>query len=401
MENLLSKLKKLSKKQLAIGVFILFLILGGGVIFAQQKAIEGRKAETTEIIKKNTTQLKQLTQQIQGYYLKGGYLKKTVTQSVLKDLEQSLAKQKLDEPTKAYNTQYQSVETALKQLSENFLIQTKINALFEIKTPVIVEKTVKKDGVIVDNLKTDIINDINAPKVDNEWSQSIETLKTEALNQVNQIESATKLVNDLFQDNKPQDNEAGYNQAIAEVNKIRNEASKKKLSDKLSQVKKVVDEANKKEAEAKQAVQKQEAEQAAASSGGTAVQGSDGSWSVQTSSGQVVAPSQAASGNYNSGSTSGNSSNTGNSSAGSATSSVPSTPSTPSQPSQPSTPSAPTIVAGAVGNSGMLFNSENEAIAWADSQTWNESSQWYLKAGRVVDVVYSDGSRKWTVDFHN
>ncbi|HFC9437393.1 TPA: peptidoglycan-binding protein, partial [Enterococcus hirae] len=66
----------------------------------------------------------------------------------------------------------------------------------------------------------------------------------------------------------------------------------------------------------------------------------------------------------------------------------------------PSQPQAPTIVVGQIGNSGMVFNTHDEALAWGEQQALDRDSQWYMK-GFVADVIiYSDGSQKYTVDFY-
>lgn len=91
---------------------------------------------------------------------------------------------------------------------------------------------------------------------------------------------------------------------------------------------------------------------------------------------------------------------------------------TPSQPNQPnnggsqggntgtttpSKPQAPTIVAGKVGNSGMIFNTVKEAIDWGNDQLDDPNSEWVSKGyTRFVGgpIIYSDGTIKYTVDFY-
>ena len=91
---------------------------------------------------------------------------------------------------------------------------------------------------------------------------------------------------------------------------------------------------------------------------------------------------------------------------------------TPSQPNQPnnggsqggntgtttpSKPQAPTIVAGKVGNSGMIFNTVKEAIDWGNDQLDDPNSEWVSKGyTRFVGgpIIYSDGTTKYTVDFY-
>ncbi|EMF0421925.1 LysM peptidoglycan-binding domain-containing protein [Enterococcus hirae] len=66
----------------------------------------------------------------------------------------------------------------------------------------------------------------------------------------------------------------------------------------------------------------------------------------------------------------------------------------------PNKPQEPTITVGKVGNSGMVFNTADEALAWGNKQVDDVNSQWFGK-GFIADVIiYSDGSQKYTVDFY-
>lgn len=69
-------------------------------------------------------------------------------------------------------------------------------------------------------------------------------------------------------------------------------------------------------------------------------------------------------------------------------------------PEQPEKPQEPTIVAGKVGNSGMIFVTENEAYDWADQQTSDHNSVWFNKGFVVSPIIYSDDSQKYTIDFY-
>ncbi|MBD9940681.1 LysM peptidoglycan-binding domain-containing protein [Enterococcus faecium] len=69
-------------------------------------------------------------------------------------------------------------------------------------------------------------------------------------------------------------------------------------------------------------------------------------------------------------------------------------------PEQPEKPQEPTIVAGKVGNSGMIFITENEAYDWADQQTSDHNSVWFNKGFVVSPIIYSDDSQKYTIDFY-
>ncbi|ELB81136.1 TPA: hypothetical protein IX699_000285 [Enterococcus faecium] len=87
---------------------------------------------------------------------------------------------------------------------------------------------------------------------------------------------------------------------------------------------------------------------------------------------------------------------------------------TPEEPSNPgggdqggnggtTTPEEPTIVAGEVGNSGMIFDTVEEATAWGNAQLDDPNSEWVAQGytGFVGGpIIYSDGTTKYTVDFY-
>ncbi|WP_279257248.1 LysM peptidoglycan-binding domain-containing protein [Enterococcus faecalis] len=84
---------------------------------------------------------------------------------------------------------------------------------------------------------------------------------------------------------------------------------------------------------------------------------------------------------------------------------------TPEQPGNPgggeqggngdtTTPEEPTIVEGQIGNSGLLFNTKDEANAAADLETDNPESQWFAHGYVTTAVIYSDGTIKWTINYY-
>lgn len=81
---------------------------------------------------------------------------------------------------------------------------------------------------------------------------------------------------------------------------------------------------------------------------------------------------------------------------------------TPEQPSNPgegeqggnggtTTPEEPELQPG---NSGRIFDTYDEAYNWADAETLNPDSQWYLKGFVVTGLVNGSGEQKYTVDFY-
>ena len=63
----------------------------------------------------------------------------------------------------------------------------------------------------------------------------------------------------------------------------------------------------------------------------------------------------------------------------------------------PSKPQAPTIVSGYIGNSGKVFDTEEEADKWATNELLN-SNKW--TGYKNILVIYSDGTEKSSIDFY-
>lgn len=94
-------------------------------------------------------------------------------------------------------------------------------------------------------------------------------------------------------------------------------------------------------------------------------------------------------------SNSGNS-NTGGSSSNTQTPSVPSEkPVTPTEPTTPSKPAEPTIVSGSIGNTGLVFNTKEEANAYG----YEKLNAGEISRFEVIGIFYSDGSEKASLSF--
>lgn len=245
--------------------------------------------------------------------------------------------------------------------------------------------------------------------------------------QVAQVEKATKVVDNLVKNGKATDKvtKETAEQAKKEVEAIKSEAIKKTFEDEL----KVIDEKVKAEAKVKEEKAKSEAEAKAKEVGGKVEKQADGSFVVKSSDGteykatgdgkiEIVTPrttqpaqsnNQAAPSN-NGGSTQAQPSQPTQPSnnGGGNTQTQPSQPTQPSnngggntqtQPTQPSQPTAPTIISGYIGNTGRVWSSEDEASIWADNQLKQSIiSGGSIRSWSVVEILYSDGSRKYSVD---
>lgn len=121
------------------------------------------------------------------------------------------------------------------------------------------------------------------------------------------------------------------------------------------------------------------------------------------STGNTTTPSQP--------NTGGNQNNSGNSNGGTTTPSQPNnggnqngTTGGNSGTTTPSQPQAPTIVSGYIGNSGKVFDTALEANTWADEQMdkdfdlGSEGNGW--TGYKLIQVYYSDGTKKFSIDFY-
>lgn len=90
-----------------------------------------------------------------------------------------------------------------------------------------------------------------------------------------------------------------------------------------------------------------------------------------------------------SGNTGGSSSNTGDSSTGGSNGGTGGT-------TEPSTPEEPTIVSGYIGNTGLVFNTKEEANAYG----YEKLNSGEIKRFVVIGIFYSDGSEKASLDFY-
>lgn len=81
---------------------------------------------------------------------------------------------------------------------------------------------------------------------------------------------------------------------------------------------------------------------------------------------------------------------------------VPEEPTKPSEPEKPVTPEKDTTPIN-LGNSGMTFNSQAEAIAYGESQIRDENSKWFGYGFSGIELVNKEYEQlgQWTVDFYN
>ncbi|WP_314208253.1 hypothetical protein [Vagococcus salmoninarum] len=335
----------------------------------------------------------------------------------------------------------ETVVSDLVTVEEKIVIQDKVNGLFQ-KEKAINGKTVKDNLVIVDNLKAETIPNTKDFDKDSKWTLAMNKVIGNAMTQLKQIDSATKVVNGLY-DKKEVSKKAtvkDVEKATKEVKGIKNEKARKALE---ARVKKVSDELKKRE--------KAAAEKKAKEVGGKVVETSDGkvviedqsgntltqegqsnNWKSDTQTQQWTADNQSSgsnnqlsnqgngsstqngsnnsgstsnntwtppatnngggnsssgSNNSNSGSTGGGSTNNGNSDSGNQGGGTTTPP--------PTAPAEVTLVSGTVGNGG-IFGSYEAAVDWGIAKQNDNAMNGTGSGSYSVSILYySDGSEKY------
>lgn len=379
--------------------------------------------EKKEFLKPNIDDksMKETKEKVEAYTKNALDSKKQVDSLMEKD------KKRLSMQVEQQATQAKELQQEHKALDNKYQEQKTVNNLFEKpylngnkQTDQAIKPTTKKADVATTK-KT-----YYTPKVTEEQSfeKAINNGIDSAEKQVAQVEKATEAVDNLVKNGKATDKvtKETAEQAKKEVEAIKSETIKKTFDDEL----KVIEDKVKADEKAKEEKAKTEAETKAKEVGGKVEKQADGSFVVKSSDGteykatgdgkiEIVTPkatqpapsnNQAAPSN-NGGSTQAQPSQPTQPSnnGGGNTQTQPTQPSnngggnTQTQPTQPSKPATPTIVSGYIGNTGRVWSSEDEASIWADNQLKQSIiSGGSIRSWSVVEILYSDGSRKYSVD---
>ena len=392
--------------------------------------------EKKEFLKPNIDDksMKETKEKVEAYTKNALDSKKQVDSLMEKD------KKRLSVQVEQQAAQAKELQQEQKALDNKYKEQKTVNNLFEKpylngdkQTDQAIKPTTKKADVETTK-KT-----YYTPKVTETQSfeKAINNGIDSAEKQVAQVEKATKEVDNLVKNGKATDKvtKETAEQAKKEVEAIKSEAIKKTFEDEL----KVIDEKVKAEAKVKEEKAKSEAEAKAKEVGGTVEKQADGTFVVKANDGQVyqakgdgkvevVEPTQNTStttpttqpntgtntqpSNNGGGNTQtptqpsnnggGNTQTQPSNNGGGNTQTQPSNNgggNTQTQPTQPSKPATPTIVSGYIGNTGRVWSSEDEASIWADNQLKQSIiSGGSIRSWSVVEILYSDGSRKYSVD---
>ena len=458
-QELNQKTKIMVASGMVLGALGLGGVVYGVTNYTQQQAYQAKVESVASSVDKETKTLKELQAKINQAYTdnKKTFLKATFTKQALKDLEKSLEdyQEKFAKLIKVYAELKESdtgdfaftkakLESGQKALKVDFKAlankaekQFAVNDLFEKPylvgnktTDQPIKATVKKADVEKVKQSSYTKNATDKQPFEQALNKGIESAEA----QVAQVEKATKAVSELYNKNKVTDkaNKETLESAKKEVGAIKNTTIKKTFDKALKAIENKV----KADEKAKEEKAKTEAETKAKEVGGKVEKQADGSFVVKANDGQVyqakgdgkvevVKPTQNTSTNTpttqpntNAGTTTQPSNNgSGNTqtqpsqptqpsnNGGGNTQTQPTQPSnngggnTPAQPTQPSKPATPTIVSGYIGNTGRVWSSEDEASIWADNQLKQSIiSGGSIRSWSVVEILYSDGSRKYSVD---
>ena len=380
--------------------------------------------EKKEFLKPNIDDksMKETKEKVEAYTKNALDSKKQVDSLMEKD------KKRLSVQVEQQAAQAKELQQEQKALDNKYQEQKTVNNLFEKpylngdkQTDQAIKPMTKKADVATTK-KT-----YYTPKVTEKqpFEKAINNGIESAEKQVAQVEKATKAVDNLVKNGKATDKvtKETAEQAKKEVEAIKSETIKKTFDDEL----KVIEDKVKADEKAKEEKAKTEAETKAKEVGGKVEKQADGSFVVKSSDGteykatgdgkiEIVTPkatqpapsnNQATPSNNGGGNTQAQPSQPSNNGGGN-TQTQPSQPTQPSnngggntqtQPTQPSKPATPTIVSGYIGNTGRVWSSEDEASIWADNQLKQSIiSGGSIRSWSVVEILYSDGSRKYSVD---
>ena len=421
------------------------LIVGGVKVSADRKyqsQLEGAKTELVTAEKNVDVDMKKTI--VALYDAKSpSFLAEDISQEKIDELKAQLEKSQssvialgkefneLD--TKKVNSKFLEVQDRIRMTQDKLTVQNELNKEFSSteEKKALSGSKVEKGLTIADDTTNDSLQKvvtISEKLPEDDFSKAVKELITVGQDQLKQIQTAEKSVTAFYDKDKVKadSKRTDYDKAVKEVNKIKRKSSKDALTKKLDAVKKVIEDREKKEKEEKakkeanvqkeseNKAQKQDnQEENTVPTNNDANTNNEDTWNgangSNTDTGNNWNDNNNA-GNTNTGggndwsngdTNTGGASNTGNNGGSSNTGGNDNVGGNTGQtPPPPTEPSVPTIVAGAIGNSGTLVDSEAEAINIAEANIWNPSSQWGGFGYIPSPVTYSDGTVKWTINYY-
>lgn len=246
----MKKWTKKTKMTVVLGVLGIALIAGGSAYaYTNSQAKQQLEAAQTEVTNQEAA-LKTLNSDLKGYFdqKSPSFLVENMQESQITDLKSKVKKattptettQKVDFST--FNQEAAEVETTMTTLETTFNQQQAVNQLFA-GTAVNGAK-VSKELAIADDLKKETVDQIKTTveKPTTDFEKAIKELATEAENQLKQLDQAKQATEKVYKDDKVISTDTNiYDSAKTEVDKIKNDKSKKDLQTKLDKVKADID----------------------------------------------------------------------------------------------------------------------------------------------------------------
>ncbi|MBP2098900.1 hypothetical protein [Enterococcus rivorum] len=412
------------RQKIVILVLITIVLVAGvgGTVYASQ--VHKQVEEAEETVKAERVSVEKVTKELSKLLDQKdpSYLAENVTEEQIASLDQQLKqsefvfqdvsvdKKLLKDHVVAYESAQEKADKLIGSIYEKITLQRGVNTLFQSKDKVAMNGAkVEKELAIIDGLTEEKIKSIqeSIPKEETDFTKDVKGLVENASGQLKQISTAKEAVAKLYKGNKVVSTDQKlYDAAKAETDKIKNEKTKKELTDQLGKVKAELDKKAKEVAvaQAQETATKEQTAQtettgnvnanveindAGSTQGNNATDTDTGSWQQEsTNTGGTSNWQQPTTGggggntNTNTGGGGGSGSNTGGGGGGTVT---------------PPPTTAPTIVSGYIGNSGMIFSSGLEANLYGNSVLASDPS----KNGYVlIGIFYSDGSEKFSIDFY-
>lgn len=251
-------MKKWTKKTVALSL-IAIAVIGGSSAYAYNSSQSKQKLEAaqTEVANQEAA-LKTLNIDLKGYFDKKSpsYLVENMQESQIKDLKKDVEKAttlketttKVDHST--FDKEVEAVNKTMTTLEKTFEQQQAVNKLFQ-GTAVNGSK-ISNELPIADSLKQETIDQVkkSVEKATSDFEKTIQSLTTEAENQMKQLDKAKQATAKVYKDKVISTDTKLYDAAKAETDKVKNAKAKKALTDQLSKVKADMDKKAAEEAKA-------------------------------------------------------------------------------------------------------------------------------------------------------
>ncbi|MBP2100494.1 hypothetical protein [Enterococcus rivorum] len=244
-----------TQKIVMLVITTIVLVVGvWGTIYASQVHKQVEEAEKT--VKAEELSIQRVTEELSKLLDQKdpSYLAENVTEEQVATLDQQLKqsefvfqdvsvdKKLLKEHVDAYESVQEKADKLMGSIYGKMELQRGINALFQSKDKVAMNgaKVEKELAIINDGLTEEKIQSIQKimPKEETAFTKDVKGLIENASGQLKQISTAKEAVSKIYKDNNVVlTDQKLYDKAKAETDKIKNEKTKKELTDQLGKAK--------------------------------------------------------------------------------------------------------------------------------------------------------------------